>query len=536
MLLATGACANFIVAIAMGDPLELALPLVIANVVEIVICWRILNGVEQFDITRVAHLVRFVLVAGVGAPMAAAVIAGVTFLGRAPFSESFVSWFAADALGLLIFAPALLAIDMRAIGLLAHRRQAIEAALNFVLLTGVCVLVFGQGEYPLLFLVPPTVALTTFRSGINGAALSIIWVSILAITFHLLGTGPAQSVDAGGYTGVYLLQAFLALLSVTTLPLATYLAENQRHQESLRLAHAGTEAARRAALSSEAHYRMLAEHSTDIVVRLVPGGIISYASPACRVLGFSPEQAVGRSTLDFVPPEDRAFAAEVLDGLFTGAEPDRSIRREFRARGADGSIIWLEGNPSIVRDAHGTPVEVVTSYRDVTLRRALEDDLTASRQVAEATAVRAAESELRYRKLADKSLDMIGRVALDATITFASPGCLAILGYQPEELVGTTTLSHTHLLTTSPQLRRCSSNSSPRVPTLSRARISGARNGKMAALSGSKACRTSCSTHSVSHSKFRILRETSQHANNWRMILPQRARRQKPLPKRSLYF
>ena len=297
-VLATAACANLIVAIAMGDPLELALPLAIANVVEIAICWRILNGVGPFNITRVAHLVRFVLVAGVGAPMAAAVIAGVAFLGRAPFLESSISWFAADALGLLIFAPALLAIDMRAIGLLAHRRQAIEAALNFVLLTGVCVLVFGQGEYPLLFLVPPTVALTTFRSGINGAALSIIWVSILAITFHLLGTGPAQSVDAGGYTGVYLLQAFLALLSVTTLPLATYLAENQRHQESLRLAHAGTEAARRAALSSEAHYRMLAEHSTDIVVRLVPGGIISYASPACRVLGFSPEQAVGRSTLD----------------------------------------------------------------------------------------------------------------------------------------------------------------------------------------------------------------------------------------------
>ena len=106
-----------------------------------------------------------------------------------------------------------------------------------------------------------------------------------------------------------------------------------------------------------------------------PRGIISYASPACWILGITPEQAVGRCTLDFVHPDQRAFAARTLDDLFSGEEPDRSVRREFRVLTPDGGETWLEGNPTILRDEVGRPVEVITTYRDVTARKALEIQL-----------------------------------------------------------------------------------------------------------------------------------------------------------------
>ena len=145
-------------------------------------------------------------------------------------------------------------------------------------------------------------------------------------------------------------------------------------------------AAREAAEESERRYRTLAEHSTDLIVRFGRGGIISYASPACRILGITPEQAVGRSTIDFAHPDQREFAARVVADLFNGEEPDRSVRREFRVTTPDENELWLEGNPTILRDETGYPVEVVTMYRDVTARKALEVQLAQTARAAEAAA------------------------------------------------------------------------------------------------------------------------------------------------------
>jgi PAS domain S-box-containing protein len=149
--------------------------------------------------------------------------------------------------------------------------------------------------------------------------------------------------------------------------------------------------ARAAAEESETRYRLLADHSSDIVVRAGRDGVIRYASPACRTLGVTPEQAIGRSTLDFVAPQDRAYAARIVSDLFSGAAPDRSVRREYRVVCADGSHVWMEGNPSLVRNCEGAPVEFITSFRDVTARREMEDELARARDAAEAAAAAKAE-------------------------------------------------------------------------------------------------------------------------------------------------
>jgi len=436
-VVATAAIANITIALLMGDTVVRALSLTGANVAEILICWRILAmDKERFDITRLLHLVRFVCVAGVLAPAVSALIAAWVLAGTGPFVAIFGRWFAADALGMLIFAPALLAFDRHAMDFVVRKHWFVEAVACFALVAVVSVLVFGQNEYPLIFLIPCALTLVTFRLGINAATVGLIAVAVIAIAFAIEGKGPTRLIDIG-IDHHFVLQAFLAVMSLATLPIASVLAEQRRDREEI-------DAARAEALESGLLYRTLADYSTDIVIRLGKGGIVSYVSPACRILGITPEQAIGRSTLDFILPEDRDFAKRTLEGLFTGAEPDRSLRREFRVKTADGSVIWLEGNPSIIRDADGQPVEVITAYRDVTLRRSLEDELMAARAAAEFAATRAAESERRYRKLAEISLDMIGLVKMDATIMFVSPSCATILGFEPNELIGTTTFSHTH--------------------------------------------------------------------------------------------
>ncbi len=437
-ILAAGGFANLAVNIFMGDAGVRAVGLTGANLAEVLLCARLLwREGGAFDITRTRALLRFGLVAGVAGPTLSALIAACVLAPSASFLDVFATWFAADALGMLIFAPALLAFSGPSVTALSQARTKLGAAATLALIVGVLFLVFSQNRFPTLFLVPPVLMFATFRLGMRGAATGILLTAAVAISCAIAGKGPTQLMDGSDIERVFVLQIFLAVMSVSTLPVAAALSDAVRARGELT-------AARERAERSEADYRVLADHSTDIVVRLGPGGIISYASPACRMLGIEPDQAIGRSTLDFVTGDDRALAEKLLADLFSGSDPDRSVRREYRVQRPDGSIIWLEGNPSIIRNAAGEPVEVVTTYRDVTAKRALEAEVSAARLAAERAADAVRASEARYRAMADASLDMMARMDMDGTIRFVSPSAQAIMGYTADELIGTRTLDHTH--------------------------------------------------------------------------------------------
>ncbi|HEX7761205.1 MAG TPA: PAS domain S-box protein [Caulobacteraceae bacterium] len=140
----------------------------------------------------------------------------------------------------------------------------------------------------------------------------------------------------------------------------------------------------RALSESEARFRMLADHSTDVIVWMTARGDVLYTSPSMTSLGYAPEEVVGRNALEFVHPDDRDLALAIIGGLFTGEPLDETVRRENRFLKADGQYVWLEGKPTIIRDQDGRSTSVVSSFRDVSARHRLEDDLIAARQRAEA--------------------------------------------------------------------------------------------------------------------------------------------------------
>jgi|GEM_PF-597881 PAS domain S-box-containing protein len=445
VVIAIGAASNVAVDLAMGDTVFNGLALTLANVVEMAVCIYFLRPKgATFDISRPHSLLRFVFIAGGIAPAASAAIAACVLTTKATFLETLGVWFAADALGMLIFTPALLVVgSTRAEGVFP-RRSFTEWGLGVAILVTVLFAVFGQRSYPLLFLVYPVVILATFRGGLTATAMSILVTACVAIWASVVGYGPTQLIPGSETDRVLVLQGFLAVMTLTSLPVAMALAERARASASLRAAREEAERAGVEARASENRYRALADYSTDIVVRLGKGGIISYASPACGILGITPEQAVGRSTIDFAAPEDRAFAIKTLEDLFSGAEPDRSIRREFRVPRTDGAVLWLEGNPSIIRDADGAPVEVVTTYRDVTTRRQLEDELRDANLAAHTATEAPRASEHRFRAIAETSRDMVARMDMNGVIRFVSPSCETVMGFSQEEMLGTTTMAHTH--------------------------------------------------------------------------------------------
>jgi PAS domain S-box-containing protein len=145
--------------------------------------------------------------------------------------------------------------------------------------------------------------------------------------------------------------------------------------------------ARERLAESEARYRLLADSVHDLIVRYDRQGVIEYISPSVRQFGYEPADLIGRNAAEF---EDREFALQTQVELASyaagGPLPDGKPN-ETCARRADGAWVWLEGTSSAIRDKSGAFVGVVTVLRDVTARRAMEDELRRKRVEAEAATV-----------------------------------------------------------------------------------------------------------------------------------------------------
>jgi PAS domain S-box-containing protein len=125
--------------------------------------------------------------------------------------------------------------------------------------------------------------------------------------------------------------------------------------------------------ASEARYRLLAENTSDVIVRCALDGTLVYVSPACRAMGYEPEDLVGTAADRLVHPDDlERFTANSAQ-LFAGEAPDPSFNRQHRYLTGDGRWVWFEGNPQVVRDADGRATEIVNVFRDVTERRELQE-------------------------------------------------------------------------------------------------------------------------------------------------------------------
>ncbi|MCR5877246.1 PAS domain S-box protein [Phenylobacterium sp. J367] len=136
----------------------------------------------------------------------------------------------------------------------------------------------------------------------------------------------------------------------------------------------------------EARYRLLADAATDVVLKADKDDVLSYVSPAARRYGYEPEDLIGVSGYSLVHPDDVGKLRAIVADLFSGRPVDPTVDRTYRLRTADGRYIWMEGNPAIIRDEAGRPVSIVSQLRDITQRKAMEAELHAAREAAEAAA------------------------------------------------------------------------------------------------------------------------------------------------------
>ena len=122
----------------------------------------------------------------------------------------------------------------------------------------------------------------------------------------------------------------------------------------------------------EEYFRSLIEQAQDIIAVVDAEGAIRYASPSVALLGYAPEELIGRAMFDLVHPDDAETTLRVFaEGVATG-EGGRLLEVRFRHK--DGTYRILE---AIGRYLVNDPLVngVVINAREVTERKSLERQL-----------------------------------------------------------------------------------------------------------------------------------------------------------------
>lgn len=125
---------------------------------------------------------------------------------------------------------------------------------------------------------------------------------------------------------------------------------------------------------SEERFRSLVQNASDVTAILAADGTTLYESPTVsRVLGYSPDELMGRNGLDLVHPDDATYASQLVAEI--QAQPGAERATELRLRRADGSWCHVE---AVARNMlHDRAIGgIVVNYRDVTQRHGLEEQLT----------------------------------------------------------------------------------------------------------------------------------------------------------------
>lgn len=214
------------------------------------------------------------------------------------------------------------------------------------------------------------------------------------------------------------------------------------------------EAQTRVLRESRERYRRLVEGLREeyLFFATDPSGIITYATPSIHtILGFTPDQVIGRNWREFVDlSHPGCKELEHLEQMrFAGIEtPLYTVPVPH----ANGEIRMLEFRDVPLKDADGKVIANEGIGRDVTARHAAEEALLRAHEkleerVRERTAEltlmneQLRESQERYESIIQDHLDFIVRWNDDGARTFVNEAYAAHCQLPADQLIGTSFLS-----------------------------------------------------------------------------------------------
>ncbi len=172
---------------------------------------------------------------------------------------------------------------------------------------------------------------------------------------------------------------------------------------------------------SESKYRLLIDHSSDLIWNLTPEGIFTYLSASWeRMTGYPPASLVNTSFQQIVHPDDLTVCLEYLQSMIEAKETRPGP--EYRVRHADGTWHWHSANATPVLGPEGGFVSMVGVSRDITAQKQAEAKIR--------------ENETNFRTFFETIGDMIVVATTEGKILFTNEALKHKLGYEAHELAG----------------------------------------------------------------------------------------------------
>ncbi len=130
----------------------------------------------------------------------------------------------------------------------------------------------------------------------------------------------------------------------------------------------------------EEYYRLIAEHSTDMISKHDINAVFLYVSPVCtKILGYSPDELVNRSAHDFHHPED---LKKILNSNITIKKMPVTDTIAYRFKHKKGHYVWVETTSKTIRDSNTDEIkEIICTTRDITERKQAEESLSLARSI-----------------------------------------------------------------------------------------------------------------------------------------------------------
>ncbi len=337
-----------------------------------------------------------------------------------------------NGMGILVITPVIL--TWHDWGKVLHRqRRVLEALICLVCLVAISGFVFGArsgleaSQYPLEYLPFPLTVWAVLRFGQVGAFSSSLLISIIAIGGVSQKRGPFVVMAGSAYEqqAILLLQTFMGVVAITTLILATAVAERQQAESRLRRSEASLANAQR--IAQVGNWDLdLSQFFAEPIGTMLDAFFhypLRWSDEMYRILGhhpgmFAPNQA---RLLEAVHPADRDKVEQALWQAICDRQP---YSLEYR-------LIMPDGTERVVVEQ----VEVNASGITGTMQ-----NMTDRRQ-AEA-ALR--ESDLRCRSMFEHAAIGIGMDSLDGKIIDSNAALQTMLGYSAAELKQMTFKQLTH--------------------------------------------------------------------------------------------
>ncbi len=362
LLIACGAIGHVLAHLATSDPLDMTITYLVADMAECALCATLLAPRTMAFATR-QQIFWFLVVGGLIAPFVSASIAasGSSIIGRPMETREFAMWFGADALGLVVFLPLLHGFGRGRLGRL--RQKPLRLLLGVALVVGFSVIAAWTPQAPALrLLLLPVLVMVAFELGVAGAEICLAALMLTWTVMVLNGYSPVPWATVGPRDVLLTTQMFLAVFSATILPLAVALEEKQRLTDALAGTLKDTQEAWGDIIGAEARYRLVVDNVSETVMRVAPGGLVLFASPACAGL-LNGQEFEGRNIFSLMPPEEAGGEQEHFDETETRDLLNLVSRRAWRIRSDAGDVARVDARVTMIPTAEAGGREFVVVLR-----------------------------------------------------------------------------------------------------------------------------------------------------------------------------